>query len=336
MAFLDLLHRLVAGENLPREDARAAMLAFLEGEASLPRLAAFLVALKMKGETAAEIAGFAEALREKMTRVPVAGPVCDNCGTGGDNLGTFNVSTVAAFVIAGAGLPVAKHGNRSVSSNCGSADLFEALGVALTTDAETAARCLRETGLVYLHAPAFHPAMKQAQPVRLELRMRTVFNLVGPLANPAGAALQVVGTGTQEAAEILAQALSELAPARALVVSGFEGLDEISVSGPTMVYDVRPGAVQRQVWTPADFGLRQSPLHELAGGDRETNAAIAREVLAGKGGPRRDIVVANAAAMLYIANAAGTLKQAARLAQDAIDSGAAARKLAALVEFSRS
>lgn len=336
MAFLEILHRIVAGENLPAADARAAMLAFLEGEASLPRLAAFLVALKMKGETAPELAGFARALREKMTRVPVDGPVCDNCGTGGDNLGTFNVSTVAALVIAGAGLPVAKHGNRSVSSNCGSADLFEALGVQLTTDPDSAARCLRETGLVYLHAPAFHPAMKQAQPVRLELRMRTVFNLVGPLANPAGAPLQVVGTGTPEAAEILAHALADLAPARALVVSGFEGLDEISICGPTLVYDVRPGEVRRHVWTPADFGLRQGSLHELQGGDREANAAIAREILAGGGGARRDIVVANAAAMLYIANAAATLKQAARLAQEAIDSGAAAQKLAALVEFSRS
>jgi anthranilate phosphoribosyltransferase len=336
MAFLEILHRIVAGENLPAADARAAMLAFLEGEASLPRLAAFLVALKMKGETASELAGFARALREKMTRVPVDGPVCDNCGTGGDNLGTFNVSTVAALVIAGAGLPVAKHGNRSVSSNCGSADLFEALGVQLTTDPDSAARCLRETGLVYLHAPAFHPAMKQAQPVRLELRMRTVFNLVGPLANPAGAPLQVVGTGTPEAAEILAHALADLAPARALVVSGFEGLDEISICGPTLVYDVRPGEVRRHVWTPADFGLRQGSLHELQGGDREANAAIAREILAGGGGARRDIVVANAAAMLYIANAAATLKQAARLAQEAIDSGAAAQKLAALVEFSRS
>ena len=335
MPFLEILHRVVAGENLPREDAHAAMLAFLEGEASLPRLAAFLVALKMKGETAPEIAGFAQALRDKMTRVPVEGPLCDNCGTGGDNLGTFNVSTVAAFVIAGAGLPVAKHGNRSVSSNCGSADLFEALGVPLTTDPDTAARCLRETGLVYLHAPAFHPAMKQAQPVRLELRMRTVFNLVGPLANPAGASLQVIGTGAQETAEILAHALAALSPARALVVSGFEGLDEISISGPTMVYDVRPGAVERQVWTPADFGLRQGSLSELAGGDRETNAAIARDILAGKSSARRDIVVANAAAMLYIANAAGSLKQAARLAQDSIDSGAAARKLAALTEFAR-
>jgi anthranilate phosphoribosyltransferase len=336
MAFLEILHRIVAGENLPAADARAAMLAFLEGEASLPRLAAFLVALKMKGETASELAGFARALREKMTRVPVDGPVCDNCGTGGDNLGTFNVSTVAALVIAGAGLPVAKHGNRSVSSNCGSADLFEALGVQLTTDPDSAARCLRETGLVYLHAPAFHPAMKQAQPVRLELRMRTVFNLVGPLANPAGAPLQVVGTGTPEAAEILAHALADLAPARALVVSGFEGLDEISICGPTLVYDVRPGEVRRHVWTPADFGLRQGSLHDLQGGDREANAAIAREILAGGGGARRDIVVANAAAMLYIANAAATLKQAARLAQEAIDSGAAAQKLAALVEFSRS
>jgi len=236
MSLLPYLDRIVRRENLTEDEARAAMSIVLAGEATTPQIAAFLIALRMKGETAAEVVGFARALRAAACAVqagPGPGPLLDTCGTGGDNASTFNISTIAAFVVAGAGVRVAKHGNRSISSRCGSADLLEALGVDITLTAEESGRAIRDTGIGFLFAPALHPAMRHAQPARLELKMRTVFNLLGPLANPAGASVQLVGAPSAAAAEIIAEALARLGLERGFVVHGSDGLDEITTTGPT-------------------------------------------------------------------------------------------------------
>jgi len=236
MSLLPYLDRIVRRENLTEDEARAAMSIVLAGEATTPQIAAFLIALRMKGETAAEVVGFARALRAAACAGeagPGPGPLLDTCGTGGDNASTFNISTIAAFVVAGAGVRVAKHGNRSISSRCGSADLLEALGVDITLTAEESGRAIRDTGIGFLFAPALHPAMRHAQPARLELKMRTVFNLLGPLANPAGASVQLVGAPSAAAAEIIAEALARLGLERGFVVHGSDGLDEITTTGPT-------------------------------------------------------------------------------------------------------
>ena len=335
MSFLTHLHTVISGKDLTQPAAREAMLELLSGGASTAQIAAFLVALKMKGETAGEIAGFAWAMREKSERVDRNGAaVVDTCGTGGDGLDTFNVSTVAAFVMAGAGATVAKHGNRSISSRCGSADVLEELGVRIELEPEHAARCLRETGIAFFYAPRFHPAMKHAQRARVELKMRTVFNLLGPLANPAGARHQVIGTISPEAAELMAGSLASLGAEHAYVVHGLDGLDEVSTTGPTMVFEIRDAAITKAVWTPEDFGLRRATLSELTGGDRGANAEIAREILAGKSGARRDLVLANAAAGLMAAGLAASPRKGVRMAADAIDSGRASEKLRQLVSAS--
>lgn len=314
------------------------MTLILEGRASVPQVTAFLVALRMKGETADEVLGFARAMREKVERVDpgVNGePLVDTCGTGG-GCATFNISTIAAFVIAGAGVRVAKHGNRSFSSPCGSADLLEALGVNIQLSAPQMAACIREIGIGFLFAPALHPAMKHAQPARAELKMRTVFNLLGPLTNPAGASAQVIGAPSPESAELIATALASLGSDHAFAVHGFAGLDEVSTTGPTLVYEVVRGAVRKHVWTPKDFGVRQALLSDLEGGDRERNAGIARAVLGGAPGPQRDIVVVNAAVALVAAGCAESLRDAVRRAAESIDSGAAKSALDRLATFSSS
>ena len=334
--FLDYLHRTIASESLSVADARAAMLAILAGDATTAQIAAFLVALRMKGETAEELTGFAMAMRERSHRVDVAPngePLLDTCGTGGDGAATFNISTVAAFVIAGAGVRVAKHGNRSISSLCGSADVLQALGVNVAATPEAAARAIGEIGIGFLFAPAHHPAMKHAQQARIELKMRTVFNLLGPLTNPAGADRQLVGAPTLAAARLMAAALAALGTTRAFVVHGADGLDEVTTTGPTSVFEVAGGSVTEQQWTPAQFGLPQGAREELVGGGVERNRDIARAVLAGERGPQRDIVLINAAAALMVAGKAGTPADAVRLAAEAIDSGRATEKLAALGMF---
>jgi anthranilate phosphoribosyltransferase len=303
------------------------MSVLLAGEATESQIAGFLVALKMKGETAAELAGFARAMRERMVVVSAGDDVVDTCGTGGDGSGTFNISTVAAIVMAGAGARVAKHGNRSISSPAGSADLLEALGVRVTATAEEAAWSIREIGLGFLFAPAFHPAMKHAQPVRRELKMRTVFNLLGPLANPAQAQLQIIGAPSPDAARLMAEALSELGTRRALVVHGHDGLDEISTTGPTDVFEVTTGAVLKHLWTPADFGIKRTTLDSLSGGDIIRNTQILNMILTGQLGPMRDIVTVNASAGLLVAGLAEDLASGVRMACRAIDSGAALAKL---------
>ena len=345
MSLLPFLHRAAAGENLTSDQAHEAMSVLLEGRASDAAIAGFLVALRMKGETASELAGFARAMREKSVFVD-AGDVSGNgvidiVGTGGDDAGTFNISTVAAIVLAGAGARIAKHGNRAISGRVGSADVLEALGVRIALTPEESVRAIREIGLGFLFAPHLHPAMKYAQPVRRELKMRTVFNLLGPLANPARAQYQLIGAPSTKAAQIMAEALSQLGTGHSFVVhgsisegliSGGPGLDEISTVGSTDVFEVWTGRVEKHVWTPEDFGIRRASLSDLAGGDAAENAAIIRGILAGEPGPRRDIAVLNAAAALMACGKVLAPREAIQAAADSIDSGRAAEVLKRLRE----
>ncbi len=330
MALLPFLHRVAERADLRTEEAREAMTVLLEGRASPVEIAGFLVALRMKGETAAELAGFARAMREHMVRVDAGGDVVDNCGTGGDASGTFNVSTVAALVMAGAGAHVAKHGNRSISSATGGADVLEALGVRVTASPEEAAHAIRDIGMGFLFAPAFHPAMKHVQPVRRELKMRTVFNLLGPLSNPARAQAQVIGTPSLGTAGLLAEALTYLGARRVFVVHGRDGLDEITTTTETDVFEVTSDGVTKRVWSPEDFSVPRASADSLKGGDAKTNAAIARAILAGEPGPRRDIVLVNAAVGLLAADLAADRRAGMTLAAKSIDSGAALAKLETL------
>jgi anthranilate phosphoribosyltransferase len=331
MSLLPYLHRASEGEHLTAAEAYEAMSVLLAGEASDAVIAAFLTALKMKGETAAELAGFARAMRERMIVVDAGADVIDTCGTGGDGSGTFNISTAAALVMAGAGARIAKHGNRSLAGSSGSADVLEALGVRIANTPEESAWAVREIGIGFLFAPHHHPAMKFAQPVRRELKMRTVFNLLGPLANPASPHAQLIGAPSASAARLMADALAQLGIKRAFVVHGHGGLDEISTTGPTSVWEVAGGRVSEHQWTPASFGLAIDAREGLAGGDPARNAAIIRSILAGEAGPPRNIVLVNAAAGLMLAALAPDLRSGVALAARAIDSGAAANKLELLV-----
>jgi len=331
---LPYLHLVAARENLTSEDARLAMLSILNGDATTPLIAAFLVALRMKGETPGEVLGFARAMREKSDRVEIdAGgePLLDTCGTGGDGGSTFNISTIAAFVAAGAGVRVAKHGNRSLSSLCGSADLLEELGIDITLCTKEIARAIREVGIGFLFAPMLHPAMKHAQPARLELKMRTVFNLLGPLTNPAGATRQLIGAPSAQAAELMANALTGLEPERTFIVHGSDGLDEVTTTGPTTVFEVAGREVSRFTWTPQDFGVNQASPADLAGGDRALNRQIAVSILKGETGARRDIVLVNAAAALMAAGVAANPMDAMQQAAASVDSGSAWSKLQQLI-----
>lgn len=304
------------------------MSVLLAGQAGEAEIAGFLVALKMKGETAAELAGFARAMRDRMIVVDAGTDVIDTCGTGGDGSGTFNISTVVAIVMAGAGARVAKHGNRSISSASGSADVLEALGVRVTdVTPDESAQSIREIGIGFLFAPALHPAMKHAQAVRKALKTRTVLNLLGPLVNPARASAQLIGAPSPEAAKLMAEALAELGTGRSFVVHGHDGLDEITISGATDVYEVTPQGVDKHVWKPSDFGVHAAPLDSLKGGDCVCNSQIILGVLRGGLGPCRDIVLVNAAAGLVAAGLAADLRHGVRLAAASIDSGAATAKL---------
>jgi anthranilate phosphoribosyltransferase len=334
-------------QSLSRDEARAAMSEVLTGQCTDAQIAAFLVALHMKGETVEEIVGFAEAIRAAAAPLAVSGnstidvsgterdALVDTCGTGGDASGTFNISTATALVAAGAGVRVAKHGNRSVTSKCGSADVMEALGVNISLPPSRVAECLKEVGIAFLFAPAMHSAMKYVQPARRELRLRTVFNLLGPLTNPARASAQVVGVYSDDLVEKLAEALSMLGLRRALVVHGSDGLDEITITGPTRVAEVRDGQVRTYVVTPEEFGLARAPLEAISGGDAAANGGIIREVLGGKRSACRDVVLLNAAAALVAAGKSDHLYDALPLAAQSIDSGAAAARLRALVEFTQ-
>jgi len=322
MPLAPFLHRVAAGADLTSADAYQAMTLLLEGGRGDAVVGAFLVALYVKGETAPELAGFARAMREHMVVVDAGADVIDIVGTGGDGAGTFNISTVAAMVLAGAGAKVAKHGNRAISGRVGSADVLEALGVRIAMTPEEAAGAVRDIGLGFLFAPHLHPAMKNVQGVRRELKMRTVFNLLGPLANPARAQTQVIGAPSPEFARIMAEALAELGTGHSYVVHG-GGLDEVSTVGSTDVYEVWTGRVEKSVWMPEDFGVPRASLEALAGGDAADNARITREILGGMTGPRRDIVVVNAAVGLMAAGLAATPRDAMAKASEAIDSGRA-------------
>jgi anthranilate phosphoribosyltransferase len=337
MPLLPYLERVTAREDLTAEDAQSAMQIILRGDANPSQIAGLLMALRTKGETVEELVGFARAMRAMAAPVNhgVAGqPVLDTCGTGGDGACTFNISTVAAFVVAGAGVHVAKHGNRAVTSRCGgSADLLESLGIDIAFSPEESARAIREVGIGFLFAPAVHTAMKHAGPVRRDLRIRSVFNLLGPLTNPAGATAQIVGTPSVNAARLIAGALAELGLHRGFVVHGSDGLDEITTTGPTEVFEIRDGGVEARVLVPADFGVRPSTPEQLKGGDPARNVEIALGVLSGEHGPARDIVLVNAAAALVAAGKVATFLEGMALAVVAVDSGAARRKVDALAAF---
>ena len=339
---------LVERRDLTRIEAAAAMEAIMSGAATNAQIAAFLTALRMKGETVEELIGFAQVMRQKAVRVRTRSAessasltgtdremLIDTCGTGGDASGTFNVSTATAFVVAGAGLKVAKHGNRSASSMCGSADVVEALGVSLELAPPQVARCVDEIGIGFLYAPLLHTAMKHVMAARREMGIRTVFNLLGPLTNPASANAQVIGVASEALTEPLARVLAELGTLRAFVVHGADGLDEISNTGASHLSEVREGMVRSYTVSPEDFGLPRATIGELQGGDRQQNAQIIREILAGQPGPRRDIVLMNAAAALVAGARAREMKEGVQLASQSIDSGAARDRLERLVGFSQ-
>ena len=343
----DTLRKIGAGEDLTRAEADGAMEQILSGHATDSQIAELLGALRIKGETVDELVGFATAMRRYATKIFPSNyarrgePLVDTCGTGGDAKGTFNVSTAAAFVVAGAGVRVAKHGNRSISSKCGSADVLEALGVRIDLEPEQVARCIDEMGIGFLFAPAMHAATRHAMQARRELGGRTVFNLLGPLTNPAGASAQVAGVYRADYTELMARALGELGVERAFVVHGVDGLDEISIGGETGVAELRDGAVRSYTVVPEDFGLRRAPLEAILGGDANQNAQIIRKVLGRSSlghehGPHRDIVRANAAAALVASGRATDWLDGVRLATESIDSGAASKRLEALVGFSQS
>jgi len=339
MSLLEHLTRVVSHEHLSADDAEKAMELILSGEASQPQIAGFLVALRMKGETVSELVGFARAMRRMATPIEhgIEGEVLlDTCGTGGDGCNTFNISTIAAFVVAGAGVHVAKHGNRSISSKCGSADLLEAWGIRVPMPPEDAARAIREVGIGFLFAPAVHTAMKHAHPVRTDLKLRTVFNLLGPLTNPAGATSQLVGAPSPEAAELMAGALAALGLNHGFVVHGSDGLDEITTTGQTLAFEIRDGHVERRKLEPSDFAVRHASAADLEGGDQARNAEIARAVLSGARGPHRDIVLVNAAAALVAADEVPTFLEGMAIATVSIDSGAARAKAEALARFTHS
>ena len=333
--FPALIEKLRRQEDLSTTEASDAMAAIMRGDAAPAQIAGLLVGLGMKGERPAELVGFARTMRANA--VPIAatpGAVFDTCGTGGDRSGTFNISTASAIVLAACGMRVAKHGNRSVSSQCGSADVLEALGVNIQAGADTAAACLNEVGIAFLFAPTFHPAMKHAAQARKDLGVRTAFNLLGPLTNPARPARQLVGVPRPELTELLARSLSLLGAERAWVVHGADGLDELSTTGYTKVSECRGSSVQTFYVHPSDFGLPKATPDSLRGGDASINAAIVRAVLSGEHGRPRDVVLLNAGAALFVGGLATTVQEAITTAAAAIDSGAAMKVLEQLIAVS--
>ena len=330
------IRRVVGGEDLDRDTMYEVFCNVMDGKTSDVQKSALLVALRMKGETVDEITGAAKAMRERVTPLDVdRSNLVDTCGTGGDGKGTFNISTVAAIVAAAAGAQVAKHGNRAVSSSCGSADVLSELGVNIDIDAPKMSQILRRTGISFLFAPKLHPAMSAVAAVRRELGVRTIFNVLGPLTNPAFARRQVLGVYSDHLVEIVANVLLALGAEHAMVVHSRDGLDELSVSAPTHVAEVRDGAVQSYELSAEECGVEEHRVEELAGGDVQMNAAIVRSVLEGKAGAAQDIVALNAGAALYVAGSAATVRDGVALARQAIISGRALAKLNELVEASR-
>lgn len=335
---LEAIDRVVRGVDLTEEEMLRVMEAIMDGQASPAQIAAFITALRMKGETVEEITGAARCMRSKALPIRIASdrPLVDTCGTGGDRSSTFNISTTSALVAAAAGARVAKHGNRSVSSLCGSADVLEKLGIGIELTPDHVGRCIEEAGIGFLFAPLFHGSMKHAAAPRREVGIRTIFNILGPLTNPAGARFQLLGVYDGELSERLAHVLMRLGTERAMVVHGLDGLDEITVTTRTQVSEVRGGRVESYLLDPRDHGIDLHPPDDLRGGDAEENAGITRGILAGEiGGARRDIVLINAAAALYVSGLAGSIGDGIEMSRGAIDSGAALQKLEQLREASR-
>ena len=324
-----------AGESLSIDDAVTVMREVMEGEVTPAQLGSYLTALALKGETPEEIAGFATVMREKSLRVALDGVAIDTCGTGGDRKGTFNISTAAAFVVAGAGLTVAKHGNRAASGDCGSADVLEALGVQIELPPEAVERCLREIGIGFMFAPAYHPAMRYAAPVRREIGIRTVFNVLGPMTNPAGVPCQLIGVGYPEVAEKMAEALRLFGTHHAIIVHSDDGMDELSLGSDTAGWEVLDGEIRPYVVRPRDLGLPHATPDDLRGGDPATNAETMRTILSGVGGPVRDAVILNSGAALVAGDVADTLAEGIEIAAASIADGRAAAKLDAMVSLTR-
>lgn len=331
----DLLVRIVAGEDLDDASTAEAMASIMEGHVTSAQVAGLLMALRVKGESAGEITGLARAMRSYALPVHVEGPLVDTCGTGGDRAGTFNVSTLAALVAAGAGATVAKHGNRAASGRCGSADLLEAFGVVIDLPPAGVEACINETGIGFMFAPTFHPAMRHAMPARRELRVPTAFNFLGPLTNPAGARHQTVGVSDRGMAPRMAQGLASLGTAHAFVFHGSDGLDELTTTGPSTVWEVRGDDVVERTFDPADYGIPRATVADLKGGDLEDNRRIAESVLAGDLGAPRDIVVLGAGAALLAADFVDSWEDGLKVAADSIDSGAAANVLADWIRVSK-
>jgi anthranilate phosphoribosyltransferase len=342
---LEAIRKVVEHKDLTRDEAFAVMDVIMSGQATDAQIAAFLTGLRMKGETVEEVIGFARVMREKVSPVRTRARVqaslsgtdremlVDTCGTGGDATGTFNVSTATAFVVAGAGIPVAKHGNRSVSSLCGSADVVEALGVRLDLPPERVGKCIDEVGIGFCYAPLLHKAMKYVMLARKEIRIRTVFNILGPLTNPAKASAQIIGVYDGRLTEVMAEVLKELGTVRAFVVHGEDGLDEISTTGESRISELRNSEVRTYSVRPEDFGLLRASMADLQGGSVADNAGIIRRVLQGERSPKRDIVVLNAGAAIAAGGKAEDIRGGIAVAQHSIDSGAALDKLSRLVEF---
>jgi anthranilate phosphoribosyltransferase len=348
MTITEAIKKAVDREDLTSDEAESVLEQIMTGESTDAQIASLLTALRMKGETVDELAGFARVMRRKAAPVnPISRAsasiggtgreaLIDTCGTGGDVSGTFNVSTATAFVVAGGGVRVAKHGNRSVSSRCGSADVVEELGVKIDLAPERIAECIDEVGIGFLHAPLLHGAMKHVAPVRKQLGIRTIFNMLGPITNPAGANAQLIGVYAPHLTEVLARVLASLGTRRALVVHGSDGMDEITITGSSKVTELREGKVSNYNVTPEECGLARAALKDILGGTAPENAQIIRGVLNGEGGARRDIVALNAAAAFVASSKAGNLSEGVRIARESIDSGAAAKKLERLIRFTNS
>jgi anthranilate phosphoribosyltransferase len=329
----EAINMVVQGVNLSESEMKQCMEEIMEGRATDAQIGAFLTALRIKGETVDEITAAVKVMREKAARIDAPQGVVDTCGTGGDMAHTFNISTTTAVVVAACGVPVAKHGNRSVSSRSGSADVLEALGVKIDLEPEKVQKCLLETGFGFLFAPLFHPAMKYAIGPRREIGIRTIFNILGPLTNPAGAKRQILGVFASRLTTPLAEVLGRLGAEDVMVFHGEDGLDEITITDGTKVSRYRDGKLDEFVFSPEDFGLQRASSEEIAGGDAEKNAEITKRILQGEKGPRRDIVLMNSAATLLVAGKTDDLKEAVQIASEAIDSGRALKKLEEIIEI---
>jgi len=326
------VYDMLAGRHLSLDATKEVMLQMMDGKATDAQMGAFLAAMRLKGETIEEITACAEVMREKSMKLHPKTDVLDIVGTGGDELFTFNISTVSAFIVAAGGIPVAKHGNRSVSSKCGSADVLEALGVNISLNAEQSEIVLNKVGMCFMLSQVYHSAMKNVAHVRKELGVRTIFNILGPLANPAGANMQLLGVFNEDLVEPLARVLSNLGVKRAMVVHGHDGLDEITLTGTSTICEVSDGMLNSYFVTPEQFGLSRCKLSDLVGGGPAENAEIARKILSGEKGPKRDIVVMNAACCLYMGKNQVTMRECVRMAQELIDNGSAMRKLEEFIQ----